>query len=75
MKERIIELLSEIRPEIDFELENTLITGGLLASFDIVAIVDSLSDEYDVVIKPKDLIPENFDSVDAMLKLIERLSK
>ena len=66
MRDAILEILYEIRPDIDFEKETNLVTGGLLASFDIIAIVDALSTEFDVTIRPKDLIAENFDSIDGL---------
>lgn len=75
MKEKVIEILSDIRPDVDFEKETQLITDGILESFDIISIVAELSDEFDVVIRPKDLVPENFNSVDAMVKLIQSLEK
>lgn len=73
MKEQILEILSDIRPDIDFEVEDALVTGELLASFDIVTIVTELSDEFDISITPKDLVPANFDSLDAIVALVERL--
>lgn len=75
MREKILEILSDIRPDIDFENEDNLVDGGVLASFDIVSIVTELSDEFDVSIGPKDLIAANFNSVDALTDLVSRLSE
>lgn len=73
MKEKVVEILSDIRPDVDFETETQLITNGVLESFDILSIVAELSDEFDVTIRPKDLVPENFNSVDAMVEMLKVL--
>lgn len=73
MREQILEILSDIRPDIDFETEDALVTSGLLASFDIVTIVTELSDEFDISITPKDLVPSNFDTLDGIVALVEKL--
>lgn len=73
MKEKVVEILSDIRPDVDFETETQLITNGVLESFDILSIVAELSDEFDVTIRPKDLVPANFNSVDAMVEMLKGL--
>lgn len=74
MKEKIKEILMDICPEVDFEKETKLISDGILASFDIVSIVAELGDEFDITIGPKDLIAENFNSLDAITALVKRLT-
>ena len=59
--------------DIDFSKENQLVSGGIFDSFDIIALTEEISDTFGVIIKPKQLTAENFDSVDAMMKLIESL--
>lgn len=71
--EALLEILSELRPDVDFENETALITDGVLDSFDIVALVAELNDAFDIEIKPNNLVPENFNSVNAMMALIEQL--
>ena len=73
MRDTLMEILTQLRPEVDFEKETKLITDGILESFDIVSLVSELTDEFDITIRPKDLVPENFNNVDAMLALIEEL--
>jgi acyl carrier protein len=58
---------------VDFENETQLITNGVLDSFDIVALVGELNDEFDIEIKPNNLVPENFNSAKAMMAMIEKL--
>ena len=71
MRDTVLDILTEIRGDIDFENETKLIDDNILASLDIVAIVGEFNDEFDVEISVEDLVPENFNSVDAMVKLIE----
>ena len=72
MKETVLEILEEIREDIDFENETKLADDRLLSSLDIVTIVGKFNDEFDVEISVEDLVPENFNSVDAMVELITR---
>ncbi len=71
--ERLLEILSSIRSDIDFANEDKLIDDGILDSFDIVSIVAELCAEYDVTITVDMLEPENFNSASAILALVERL--
>lgn len=71
--EELLEILSELRPDVDFENETALITDGVLDSFDIIALVSELDDAFDIEIKPNNLVPENFNSAKAMMALIEQL--
>ena len=71
MREEVMAILTEIRKDVDFENETKLIDDSILASLDIVAIVGEFNETFDVEISVEDLIPENFNSVDAMVALIE----
>ena len=73
MRDTILEILEELRPDVDFEKETKLIDDKILESFDIVSLVSELTDEFDITIRPKDLVPENFNSVDAIEKLVKEL--
>ena len=72
-REKIVKLLEEIVPGVDFEKESALVDDGVLESLDMVSVVTELMDAFDVEITVDDLLPENFNSVDAMLALIDRL--
>lgn len=74
MKEKLLEILRELRADVDFENETALVTDGILDSFDIVSLVAELNAEFDITIGVDDLEPENFDTVDAMAELIEELA-
>lgn len=73
MRETVLEILEEIRSDIDFECATALIDDGELTSLDVVAIVSELNEEFDVEISPDDLLPENFNSLDAICKLVASL--
>lgn len=73
MKEQLMEILEEIRPDVDFESEKQLITDGILDSFDIVSLVTALNDEFDIEIQVGNLVPDNFNSTEGMIELIEKL--
>ena len=73
--DKLLEILKGIRPDVDFENEKELVSGNILESFDIVQIVAELDDEFDVEISPKDLTADNFNSLDALEELIERLQE
>lgn len=72
MKERILKLLEGIQPDIDFENETALIDDSLLESFDVIQIVTSLMDEFDIFIDADDIEPENLNSLDAICTMVER---
>jgi len=73
MKNELMEILEDLRPDVDFENEKQLITDGILESFDIVSLVGELNDAFDIDIHVENLLPENFNSVEGMLALIEKL--
>lgn len=71
--EKLLELLGEIRPDVDFANNKSLIDGGVLDSLNILEIVSELCDAFDIEISPADIIPKNFNSAEAMWAMIERL--
>ena len=71
--EELLNILEELKPDVDFKNEQGLIDNAILDSFDIVQLVGNLKDTFDIDITPADIIPENFNSADAMWKMIERL--
>lgn len=73
--EQLLEILSDLHPEVDFEECDTLIDDGILDSFDIVSLISEINEEFDVVISAEHIIPENFNSAQALYALIERLEE
>ncbi len=72
-KKQLIEILESVRPDVDFQEEDALIDDEILSSFDIIAMVSEINVQYGIEIRVDDLLPENFNSVDAILELIERM--
>ena len=71
--EKLINILWEINPDIDFKTEDALIDGGMLDSFDIVTLVAEIDDVFGIEIPAEALIPENFNSAAAIFALIQQL--
>ena len=73
MMEKILKILRELRPDVDFMTEKELIDGSILSSFDIISLMEELSDAYDIDIETNDIIPENFNSAEGIYQLIQRV--
>lgn len=71
--EELLEILQELKPGVEFEVQTRLFDDGILDSLDVVSLVSEIDDAFDVEISVVDLRPENFNSVEAMMALIERL--
>lgn len=73
--ERLIEILEEIKEDVDFTAETALIDDGILDSFDVLQIISALNEEYDISIPASEIIPDNFNSAESLLKMVERLQE
>ncbi len=71
--DKVLQILRQVRGDVDFENETELIDDGILSSFDIVAIISELTDAFDISISPEDMTPENFNSAGAIYKMVKRL--
>ena len=71
--EELYEVLDSLHLNADFRNERHLIDDGLLESLDIVIVVDALMCHYDVQITIEDIVPENFNSAEAIYALIQKL--
>ncbi|WP_270914804.1 acyl carrier protein [Allofournierella sp. CML151] len=59
----------------DFSNKKKLIDDGILDSFDIITIVSEFNDAFDIEIDVDELEPCNFNTVEAMQELIQRLQE
>lgn len=75
MKNEILSLLNDVFPGIDFEGSDTLVDDGVLTSLLIVQIIGELSVEYGIEFSFEDLVPENFNSLDSIVSMVERLTE
>ena len=73
--DELLNILMELHPDIDFETCGTLIDDQILDSIDIVSLVAEISDAFDVAIPAEELVPENFNSAQALWELIQRLDE
>ena len=72
MKEKIVRILSELRPEFDFNEPLNFIEEGMLDSFDIINLVTALDSEFGISIDGMDVLPDNFSSVERIEALLKK---
>lgn len=72
--EKLLNLLSAYKTEIDFTKDN-LVEDGELDSIDIFEIVEELEKQYCITIPPEEIDPDNFQSISTMYHLIEKLQE
>ncbi|MGI6722054.1 MAG: phosphopantetheine-binding protein [Anaerovoracaceae bacterium] len=73
MKDKVIEILKNVNADVDCENEKSMIDDELLTSFDVVAIIGDLADEFDIDISVDEMVPENFNTIEAICAMVERL--
>ena len=73
--EELLGILKELHADVDFETEDKLIDNGILDSFDIVTLIAEIGETFDVTISAENIVPENFNSAEALYQLIERLEE
>lgn len=71
--EKLLTILTDLHPDVDFETETGLIDKGILDSFDIVTIVAEIDAEFGAAIPAEALVPENFNSANTLYALVQRL--
>ena len=72
MKDKVLEILSNIRPEFDFTEDVNFIEEGMLDSLDVVTLVSDLDTTFGISIDGVDIVPENFSSVDSIINLLKK---
>lgn len=75
MKEQVLEILKDIRPEFEFEGVENFFEEGMLDSFDLMTLVSTLDERFGIKIDGTDILPENFMNVDSIVALVERSPK
>ena len=73
--EKLLEILNELHEDVDFGAETALVDDGILDSLDIVTLITEIDSEFDVRIPPEEIIPENFNSAEALWTLISKLDE
>lgn len=75
MKDKIKEVLENIRPEFDFADSDNFLEDGLLDSFDLITLVSSLDQTFGISIEGTEMTPENFQNIDTIEKLVQKYAK
>ena len=73
--ETLLEILNDIDDTVDWENETALIDDRILDSFGVISLISELEDQFEVEIDASEIVPENFNSADAMWKMIQRLQE
>lgn len=73
--EKLLEILRDIQPDIDYETCEDLIDGHLLDSLSIIAMIADLEDTFDVTIPTVEIVPENFNSACRIYAMLTRLQE
>ena len=73
--EELIEILEDIKPDVDYEGCENLIDGHYLDSLSIISLIAEIEDAFDVTVPAVEVVPANFNSVKAMWSMIERLQE
>ncbi|NLH63175.1 MAG: acyl carrier protein [Erysipelotrichaceae bacterium] len=71
--DELIEILADIKEDVDFANCETLIDDHILDSFDILQIISALNDAYDISIPASEIVPANFNSAKSLLAMVTRL--
>ena len=71
----IAEILREIRPEFDFTASQDFVGDGMLDSYDIVTLVSDLDKTYGISISGLDIVPESFQNIASIQKLLQKYGK
>ena len=73
--ETLLKILNGLHPDVDFEAIDDLYDEGVLDSLDMVRLVTEIGQAFDISVPAEDLVPENFQNVNTIWALIERLDE
>ncbi|EGK8008673.1 acyl carrier protein [Campylobacter lari] len=73
MMNDIFEILQSIKPGINFEENQNLVSDGIISSFDILQIIMELEAKFDIEIKPQYIESSNFNSISAIMAMVEHI--
>lgn len=73
--EQLYEILNSLHADVDFSTATDLVDDGILDSLDIVTLVTEINAVFDVTVPAEEIVPENFNSAEALMALIHRLDE
>ncbi len=71
--EKLIEILEDIQPDVDYEICEDLIDGHYLDSLSIISLISEIEEEFDITVPAVEIIPDNFNSAKKIMAMINRL--
>ena len=71
--DQLLELLTDINEDVDFTTQTAIIDDEVIDSLDLTGLIADIEDTFDIEIGMNDIVPENFNTVDAMWAMIQRL--
>lgn len=75
VRSKVAEILKRVKPTKDLEGINDIVEGGFLDSFELMLLISELTKEFGIEIGFEEIVPENFNSIDAMSGMVGRLMK
>ena len=75
MRKEILELLTEVIPNVDFSSSTALIDDGILDSFAVLTVVSALSDKFGIIFDTEHLSAKHLNSLDAIENTVRELQE
>ncbi len=75
MREKVLKVLEKACPEIDFAESVHMVMDGTIDSISLVNIISMLSAELGIDIPYGEISPNNFDSLESIVSLTERMQQ
>lgn len=73
--EQVIDMLGQIKDDVDFSTAVNLVDDRILDSFDILSIIGAIDDEFDVSVPAKDIVPQNFNTAQGIYQMVLDLAQ
>ena len=71
--EEVLNILKTVKPTKNLENVKDIIEGGYLDSFELVMLITSLSEKFNIEVTIDEIVPENFNSAEAITNMVELL--
>lgn len=71
--DEVIEILQSVKGGVDYATQTRLIDDGIFVSFDIIQVVTECEEKFDIEIPAEEIVPQNFQSAEAVWNMIREL--
>ena len=75
IREDVLAILAEVKPTKDLSDVQDIVEGEYIDSFELMLLITDLNEKFGIEIEADDIVPENFNSVECMVNMVERLQK